>query len=49
MRLTSTVADYQKLAGCQAGTLPSRPGYWLGDLLAQRWLARHSLREKCPR
>jgi hypothetical protein len=30
---------------CQAGTLPSRSGYWLGDLLAQHWLSQHSLRE----
>jgi hypothetical protein len=30
---------------CQAGTLPSRSGYWLGDLLAQHWLSRHSLRD----
>lgn len=31
--------------GCQAGTLPSRSGYWLGDLLAQHWLSQHSLRD----
>jgi hypothetical protein len=30
---------------CQAGTLPSRSGYWLGDLLAQHWLSQHSLRD----
>lgn len=30
---------------CQAGTLPSRSGYWLGDLLAQHWLSRHELRD----
>jgi hypothetical protein len=30
---------------CQAGTLPSRSGYWLGDLLAQLWLSQHSLRD----
>ena len=29
----------------QAGTLPSRSGYWLGDLLAQHWLSEHTLRE----
>jgi hypothetical protein len=31
--------------GCQAGTLPSRSGYWLADLLARHWLSRHSLRD----
>jgi hypothetical protein len=30
---------------CQAGMLPSRSGYWLGDLLAQHWLSRHDLRD----
>lgn len=30
---------------CQAGTLPSRSGYWLGDLLAQHWLSQHDLRD----
>ena len=30
---------------CQALTLPPRSGYWLGDLLAQQWLAQHSLRD----
>ena len=30
---------------CQAGTLPSRSGYWLGDLLAQHWLSQHNLRD----
>ena len=30
---------------CQAGTLPSRSGYWLGDLLAQRWLSQYNLRD----
>jgi hypothetical protein len=30
---------------CQAGMLPSRSGYWLGDLLAQHWLSRHHLRD----
>lgn len=29
---------------CQAGTLPSRSGYWLGDLVAQHWLSQHNLR-----
>lgn len=31
--------------GCQASTLPSRSGYWLGDLLARDWLSRHNLQE----
>lgn len=31
--------------GFQAGILPSRSGYWLGDLLAQHWLSRHNLRD----
>jgi hypothetical protein len=30
---------------CQAGTLPSRSGYWLGDILAQHWLSQHNLRD----
>ena len=30
---------------CQAGMLPPRSGYWLGDLLAQRWLSQYSLRD----
>ena len=29
----------------QAALLPPRSGYWLGDLLAQRWLSQHSLRD----
>jgi hypothetical protein len=29
--------------GCQAGTLPSRSGYWLADLLARHRLSQHSL------
>jgi hypothetical protein len=29
----------------QAGTLPSRSGYWLGDRLAQLWLSEHTLRD----
>jgi hypothetical protein len=30
---------------CQAGTLPERSGYWLGDRLAQHWLSKHDLRD----
>jgi hypothetical protein len=30
---------------CQAGTLPSRSAYWLGDLLAQHWLSQYDLRD----
>jgi len=30
---------------CQASGLPPRSGYWLADLLAQRWLSQHSLRD----
>ena len=30
---------------CQAGTLPSRSGYWLADLLARQWLSQYSLRD----
>lgn len=30
---------------CQAGTLPARSGYWLGDRLAQHWLSKHGLRD----
>lgn len=30
---------------CQASSLPPRSGYWLGDLLAQQWLSKHSLRD----
>jgi hypothetical protein len=29
---------------CQAGDLPPRSGYWLGDVLAQHWLSEHNLR-----
>lgn len=32
-------------AGSQSGRLPSRCGYWVGDRLAQRWLATHTLLE----
>jgi hypothetical protein len=31
--------------GWQASALPSRSGYWLGDLLAQHWLSQHALRD----
>jgi hypothetical protein len=30
---------------CQTAMLPPRSGYWLGDLLAQRWLSQYSLRD----
>jgi hypothetical protein len=30
---------------CQTEMLPPRSGYWLGDLLAQRWLSQYSLRD----
>jgi hypothetical protein len=30
---------------CQASGLPPRSGYWLADVLAQRWLSQHSLRD----
>ncbi len=29
----------------QASGLPTRSGYWLGDILAQQWLSQHGLRE----
>lgn len=30
---------------CQTAMLPPRSGYWLGDLLAQRWLSQYKLRD----
>jgi hypothetical protein len=30
---------------CQAFALPTRSGYWLGDVLAQHWLSEHSLQD----
>jgi hypothetical protein len=46
----ATLAEASHVEGlfapdCQAAMLPSRSGYWLGDLLAQRWLSQHSLRD----
>ena len=46
----ATPADAAHVRGlfgpdCQAGTLPPRLGYWLGDLLAQHWLSQHNPRD----